>query len=72
MSMSVAFNPVQTPTRSAPRSEEQQQPTPLEKIRETAKAGEEPKTPFKPDAGKDKDEGAPPPRRSGRGLDILV
>lgn len=74
MSMSVAFNsfsPAQAPART-PRGEEP--PTPMEKIREVAKSGEEPKTPFKPDAGKDEDEdeGAPPPRRTGRGLDILV
>ena len=52
----------------APRREEQ--PTPLEKIREAAKSGEEQKSSFKPEASKDEE--APPPRRSGRGLDILV
>ena len=50
----------------APRREEQ--PTPLEKIREAAKSGRE--SSFKPEASKDEE--APTPRRSGRGLDILV
>ena len=73
MSMSVASTPVspaQAPARPAPRSEEQ--PTQLEKIREAAKSGEEQKSSFKPEAAKDKEEDAPTPRRSSRGLDILV
>ncbi len=71
MSMSVAFNsapPVQTPTRPAPRSEEQ--PTPLEKIREAARSGDEPKTPAKNERAPDGD--APPPRQTGRRVDVLV
>lgn len=72
MSMSVAFNPVspvQTPTRPAPRGGDEPM-TPLEKIREAAKPGAEPKTPPKGDRADD--HGEAPTRQTGRRVDIQV